>query len=71
LSAASAVNRLERMLHLTRTFEHLGFDPYVEHGKMIGEDPDFLRELYQRRGEIVVAEEEERAAKSAATNPGG
>jgi hypothetical protein len=50
---------------LDEEFAHLGFDPYVEHGKMVGEDPDFLRKLDQRRKELVAEEAEARIAKAA------
>jgi hypothetical protein len=45
--------------------ERLGFDPYVEHGKKIGQDPEFLRKMDRRQKEHVAARAEEAAAAAA------
>jgi hypothetical protein len=44
--------------------EQYGWDPYVERGKVTGENPKFLRDLDLRREKLV---SEEKAARKAAT----
>jgi hypothetical protein len=50
---------------LDKKLEHPGFDPYVKHDKMIGEDPDSLDKPDKRRKELVAAEAEARVVKAA------
>jgi hypothetical protein len=45
--------------------ERLGFEPYVEHGKKIGQGPEFLRKMDRRQKERVAVRAEEAAAAAA------
>jgi hypothetical protein len=66
LQAISVMARLRATLQSRKSRLNASVSiPYVEHGKMIGQHPEFLRKMDRRRKELVAARAEEAAATAA------